>query len=99
MARSKKNLQRIGKEDSQSFTAHTFLPDLSYLDTKRSLYNALDAIGDRYGHSTRSLFKDRIRPGMKPFTFKNVYLVKYGITARQFNAIRFDRTAISVPGT
>ena len=90
MASSKKNMQRTGKENSQSFTAHTFLPDLSSLDTRRSLYNALDAMGDRYGHIKRSLFKDSIRSGRKPVTFKNVYLVKYGITARQFNAIRYD---------
>src|SRR5208337_2630116 len=90
MANSRNKMQKTGKEDNQSFTAQTLLPDLSYLDTRRSLYNALDDMGDRYGHIKRSLFKDSVRSGSKPATFKNEYLVKYGITARQFNAIRYD---------
>ena len=43
-----------------------------------------------YGRIKRSLFKDSVRSGLKPVSFKNEYLVKYGITARQFNAIRYD---------
>jgi len=90
MASSNKKVHYTGKKDSQSFTAQTLLPNMSYLKTGQSLYNALDDIGDRYGHIKRSLFKDSIRSDSKPVTFKNKYLVKYGITARQFNAIRYD---------
>jgi hypothetical protein len=90
MANSKKTGKEGNQSFTQSFTTQTLLPDVSYLETRRSLYNALDDMGDRYGHIKRSLFKDSIRFGRKPITFKNEYLIKYGITARQFNAIRYD---------
>jgi len=90
MANSKKTGKEGNQSFTQSFTAQTLLPDVSYRETRRSLYNALDDMGDRYGHIKRSLFRDSIRSGNKPVTFKNGYLVKYGITARQFNAIRYD---------
>jgi hypothetical protein len=90
MASSIDKKSRSGEGDTLSFTAQTLLTDLSYLETKRSLYNALDDMGDSYGRIKRSLFKDSVRSGRKPVTFKNEYLLKYGITARQFNAIRYD---------
>ncbi len=90
MASNKDNKAKSGKSETLSFTAQTLLIDMSYLDTKKSLYHVLDDIGDSYGHIKRSLFKDSIRSGNKPISFKNEYLVKYGITAQQFNAIRYD---------
>ena len=73
-----------------SFTAKTLLPDLASLSTRQTLYDALDAMGDGYGLIKRTLFKDSIRSGKKPVTFKNEYLQRFGITARQFNAVRYD---------
>ncbi len=90
MASNKDNKAKSGKSEALSFTAQTLLVDMSYLDTKKSLYHVLDDIGDSYGHIKRSLFKDSVRSGNKPISFKNEYLVRYGITARQFNAIRYD---------
>ena len=82
--------QTGGEVDTLSFTAHTFLRDFSYLETKCTLYEALDAMGILYGRIKRSLFKDSVSAGLKPASFKNAYLRKYGITARQFNAICYD---------
>ncbi len=90
MASNKDKMGKSGKSEALSFTAQTLLIDMSYLDTKKSLYHVLDDIGDSYGHIKRSLFKDSVRSGNKPISFKNEYLVRYGITARQFNAIRYD---------
>jgi hypothetical protein len=90
MAKSGKGKSTSGERDTLSFTAHTLLADRSYTDIKTSLYSILDDIGDSYGHIKRCLFKDSIRSGNPPISFKNDYLLKYGITARQFNAIRFD---------
>ncbi len=90
MASNKDKMGKSGKSEALSFTAQTLLVDMSYLDTKKSLYHVLDDIGDSYGHIKRSLFKDSVRSGNKPISFKNEYLVRYGITARQFNAIRYD---------
>ena len=87
--------EQVGKKEiaaktTFSFTAKTLVPNITYLDTKKSLYDALDAMGDKYGLIKRTLFKDSIRLGKKPVTFKNDYLKKFDITARQFNAIRYD---------
>lgn len=40
-----------------------------------------------YNHVERLLYTDMQRTGKKAATFKNDYLVRFGITARQFNAI------------
>ena len=90
MASNKIKKQTGSEVDTLSFTAHTFLRDFSYLETKCTLYEALDAMGILYGRIKRSLFKDSVSTGLKPASFKNAYLKKYGITARQFNAIRYD---------
>jgi hypothetical protein len=90
MARRSKGKSTGCGDGTLSFTAQTLLADLSYRDIKRSLYSILGDIGDSYGHIKRSLFKDSVRFGNPPISFKNEYLRKFGITARQFNAIRFD---------
>jgi hypothetical protein len=90
MASSKKVKQKGDETDAQSFTAHTFLTDISYPEQNHTLYDALNDMGALYGRIKRSLYKDCIRFGLKAISFKNQYLVKHGITARQFNAIRYD---------
>ncbi len=90
MANRKDKKTKSGKSESLSFTAHILLFDVSSLKARKSLYAALDDMGDSYGHIKRTLFKDSVRSGSKPITFKNQYLVEYGITARQFDAIRSD---------
>ena len=90
MAKRSKGKSTVSDDGTLSFTAQTLLADLSYRDIKRSLYSILGDVGDSYGHIKRSLFKDSVRFGNPPISFKNEYLRKFGITARQFNAIRFD---------
>ncbi len=90
MASSKDSTSKSGESDTLSFTAQTLLTDLVYGEKQHSLYTVLDDLGDSYGHIKRSLLKDIIRSGKKPITFKNEDLLMYGITARQFNAIRYD---------
>ena len=41
----------------------------------------------QYGHVERCLYADMRRSGLRMASFKNSYLLKYGLTARQFNAI------------
>jgi hypothetical protein len=47
----------------------------------------LSDYADRYNHVERILYADMQRTGKKASAFKNYYLILYGITARQFNAI------------
>ena len=47
----------------------------------------LQACADLFTHIEHSLLAD-ISKGKPPHALKSSYLVKYGITARQFNAIR-----------
>ena len=47
----------------------------------------LDAYADLYNKVERSLYADMRRFEKKAATFKNGYLVRFGVTARQFNAI------------
>jgi len=89
-SRRKKDKKEGKTDDILSFTAKTLLPDQTFLPTKQSLHNALDAMGDTYGHIKRTLFKDSMRFQRPPITFKNDYLKRFGITARQFNAVRYD---------
>lgn len=51
--------------------------------------NALQAYAFLFAHVKHSLFKD-ICAGKTPGDLKNSYLLKYGITARQFNAVRVE---------
>ena len=90
MASNKTKKPGKPSKNGLSFTAKTLVPDLANLSTKQTLYAALDAMGDRYGHIKRTLFTDSLRSGKKPATFKNEYLQRFGITARQFNAVRYD---------
>lgn len=76
--------------DTMSFTACTLLRDIDVSGTSISLYSILDDMGDLYGHIKRCLFKDFISTGQSTITFKNSYLLRFRITARQFNAIRYD---------
>jgi IS605 OrfB family transposase len=85
--KKKKNATR---KDTLSFTANTLLSDFSSVGTKASLFDILDDVAALYGRIKRSLFKDCARSGTAAMHFKNGYLLKYGITARQFNAIRYD---------
>ena len=43
-----------------------------------------------YGHVERCLYADMRKTDKKAAAFKNGYLVEFGITARQFNAIARD---------
>ena len=47
----------------------------------------LDAYAVHYGHVERCLHADMRKTGKKAAAFKNDYLVRFKITARQFNAI------------
>lgn len=82
-----------------AFTAHTFIPDFSLGDSL-TLYDFCNEMAGLYGHIKRKLFRDNVSHG-KPINgmehssarlakFKNDYVKEYGITARQFNSIRFD---------
>jgi len=48
---------------------------------------ALDAYAEHYNHVERRLYTDMRKSGASAASFKNSYLVEYGLTARQFNAI------------
>jgi IS605 OrfB family transposase len=47
----------------------------------------LDVYASRYNHVERCLYADMQRHSKPAASFKNEYLVRHGITARQFNAI------------
>ena len=47
----------------------------------------LDQYADLYGHVERTLFAETISRGIRPESVKSQYLKRFGITARQFNAI------------
>ncbi len=66
-------------EEIQVFTYQTRIEDNPILDS----------YGELYGKIERGLFAD-IMKGKKANSLKSEYLVKYGITARQFNAIKID---------
>ena len=73
----------------QTFTAHTFIHDTQLTDGL-TLYDFFSDMGDVYGRVKRTLFRDMISTGTPSASFKNTYLKRFGITARQFNAIRYD---------
>ena len=56
----------------------------------QKLYSFLGETADFYSHIKRTLFSDTLRTGELPLSFKNSYLKRFGIMARQFNAVRFD---------
>jgi IS605 OrfB family transposase len=47
----------------------------------------LSGYAEHYNYVERMLYTDMQKTGAKAATFKNEYLIKFGITARQFNAI------------
>jgi IS605 OrfB family transposase len=49
---------------------------------------ALDAYAELFGRAERTLFAQSTAQGVKPEKLKNEYLKRFGITARQFNAVR-----------
>ncbi len=73
----------MGLMDKDSRTA-TYQGRLA-LDVKQSRF--LDDYARRYNHVERCLYADMRRYGKKAASFKNEYLVRHNITARQFNAI------------
>lgn len=58
--------------------------------TDRVLYSALDAIGELCGEVERHLFVDLYIHRRNLTELKKEYLVRFGITARQFNAVNFN---------
>ena len=48
---------------------------------------ALDAYAEHYNHVERRLYADMRKSGASAASFKNGFLVEFGLTARQFNAI------------
>ncbi len=77
--------------DPISFTAGTLLPDLSFLGSRRfTLHEFCTDMGKFYGRIKRTLFEEVQSTGRPAISFKNEYLKAFGITARQFNAIRID---------
>ena len=74
-----------------SFTAGTLLPDMSFLGSHLfTLHEFCTDMGKFYGRIKRTLFKEVQSTGSPAISFKNEYLKAFGITARQFNAIRMD---------
>lgn len=55
-----------------------------------SVYPALDAIADRMAHAERHLFLDRYVHGKSWGALKREYIVRFRMTARQFNSITSD---------
>lgn len=53
-----------------------------------SLYPALDAIAELYGRAKRHLYVDLYVRGRDCSECKSEYLARFGLTARQFNALR-----------
>jgi IS605 OrfB family transposase len=49
---------------------------------------ALDAYAELFGRVERTLFAQATAQGVKPEKLKNEYLKRFGITGRQFNAVR-----------
>src|ERR1039457_1518122 len=77
--------------DPISFTAGTLLPDMSFPGSHQfTLHEFCTDKGKFYGRIKRTLFKESQSTGRPAISFKNEYLKAFGITARQFNAIRID---------
>lgn len=68
--------------DSKIFTYQTRVP------ADAGTAAALDAYAELFGRVERTLFAESIAQGVKPEKLKNEYLRRFGITGRQFNAIR-----------
>ena len=70
---------------------------MSFLGSRQfTLQEFCTDMGKFYGRIKRTLFKEVQSTGRPAISFKNEYLKAFGITARQFNAIRIDLQAISI---
>lgn len=58
-------------------------------DPDGSLDAVLGAYAERYGQAERALFAD-LAAGSEPAALKSRYLIRFGLTARQFNAIAIN---------
>ena len=64
---------------------------MSFLGSRQfTLQEFCTDMGKFYGRIKRTLFKEVQSTGRPAISFKNEYLKAFGITARQFNAIRID---------
>ncbi len=75
-------LKKANTSDGKIFTYQTRVT--ADVDTT----DALNAYADLFGRVERTLFAESVAQGCKPAMLKNAYLQRFGITARQFNAIR-----------
>lgn len=76
-------------KDGLTVTAQTFVPDRQIGKGLR-LYGFLSDTAGLYNLVKRTLLKDTLSTGKAALSFKNDYLKRFGITARQFNAVRYD---------
>lgn len=60
-------------------------------DPDGTLDEVLGGYAEVYGRAERALFSDLARGG-DPAALKSDYLIRFGLTARQFNAIAINRT-------
>ena len=74
---------------SINFTAQTFIPNFCMLDTRLEFYEFCKDMGELYGKVKRSFFREYIN-GRKEKDIKKDFLVRLGITARQFNSVAHD---------
>lgn len=58
-------------------------------DPDGTLDEVLGGYAEVYGHAERALFADIAR-GREPATLKSDYLIRFGLTGRQFNAIAIN---------
>ncbi len=64
------------------------------LNPKEELENFLLDMGKLYNKVKHDLLRDYLSTDLPLVSFKNVYLIKYGISARHFNGIRVDLQGI-----
>ncbi|MGD1075189.1 MAG: hypothetical protein ABR903_03805 [Thermodesulfovibrionales bacterium] len=72
-----------------TFTAQAYLSD-RIGENGWGLYVFLSEIADLYNRIKRTLHGGALSTGKQLADFKNAYLKRFGVTARQFNAVRFD---------
>jgi hypothetical protein len=77
------------KNREVTFTAQAYLPDRMG-ENGWGLYAFLSETADLYNRIKRTLHGGALSTGKPLASFKNAYLKRFGITARQFNAVRFD---------
>ena len=60
------------------------------LETSEFQSKALSSVANLYGLVKRKLYAESISQKSKPISFKKEFMKQFGITARQFNAVRID---------